>query len=240
MAATLIAPGVVLSHRSAAALWGLRRHAGAIEVTSPTRLRRPGITIHQATLPADEITVHEGIPVTTAARTLFDLAAVIPQDALEWAIHEADFHKLWDRPSLHDLVARYPGHRGNAKIRALRGRASPGRTRSDLERLLVAFLDARRLDRPALNAVIATREGPITVDALWRDEGLAIEMDAYGTHNTRRAFHEDRRRDRALRPLGIYVMRLTDRDLIEQGDVVERDIRRELQRGRSPVRAMRA
>ena len=192
MAATLVAPGAVLSHRAAAAHWGIRRGA-MLEITAPKRLRRPGITVHQATLQADEATVHEGIPVTTVARTLFDLAAVIPQNELEWAIHEADFRKLWDRPLLQDLVA-----------------------------------------------VIATREGPIAVDALWRDEGLAIEMDASGTHNTRRAFLEDRRRDRALRPLGIYVMRLTDRDLLEQGDVVERDIRRELQRGRSPVREMRA
>src|SRR3954469_24186100 len=86
MAAVLAAgPGAVLSHRSAAALWGIRPTARArIEVTTPKRLHsRPGLHAHCAVLPPDEMTTYQGIPVTTAPRTLLDLAAVIPSNELD-------------------------------------------------------------------------------------------------------------------------------------------------------------
>src|SRR3954447_7604269 len=69
-------PGAVLSHRAAAALWAIRA-GSTIEVIAPTRRRRPGIVIHCAALAADEYTVRDGIAVTTVARTILDLAAVV-------------------------------------------------------------------------------------------------------------------------------------------------------------------
>jgi predicted transcriptional regulator of viral defense system len=82
-------------------------------VTVPGRAgRRDGIRAHRAILRADEITVVEGIPVTTVARTLFDLAAVLSRHELERAIEQADALRLADHPPLAALVARYPGHQG--------------------------------------------------------------------------------------------------------------------------------
>ena len=98
--------GAVLSHRSAAALWRLRPSArGQAEVTAPGRRgRRPAIQFHQTRLRADEVTVHDGIPVTTVARTLLDLASVVEQRQVERAINEAEVLRLWDEVSLAALV----------------------------------------------------------------------------------------------------------------------------------------
>jgi len=109
MAAVLAGgPGAVLSHRSAAALHGIRR-SDAVEVTVAGRRRRPGICMHRARLEPDEITVCDGIPCTTVARTLLDLAAVLPPHAVESAMNEAEYLRLTDRVPLADLVERYPG-----------------------------------------------------------------------------------------------------------------------------------
>ena len=89
MAAVLASgPEAVLSHRAAAALWGIRRVAHPLEVSCPRLRRRPGIRSHWSRLPADEITVEDGIPVTTPARTLFDLAGVVPLAQLQRAVKE--------------------------------------------------------------------------------------------------------------------------------------------------------
>jgi len=115
MAAVLAyGPGTILSHRAGGAHWQIVRAAGTCEVTIATpRRSRPGVTVHRAALPADEITVHEGVPITTVPRTLFDLAAVLPQRQLERAINEAEVLQLWDELSLDHLLHRYPRHKGH-------------------------------------------------------------------------------------------------------------------------------
>ena len=114
MAAALAAgPDAVLSHRSAAAVWGIRQSEGVFtDVIVPRKLRRPGIRAHRIGLPDDEITTERGIRVTTPARTLFDLAAVIPAHHLEAAFNEAQYRRLTSPVSLDALVARYPERRG--------------------------------------------------------------------------------------------------------------------------------
>lgn len=109
--------GAVLSHRSAATLWRIRLSARKqAEVTVPRRRgRRPAIQFHQTPLPADELTVHDGIPVTTVARTLLDLAAVVDQRQVERAINEAEVLRLWDEVSLAALVERYPRRAGSGQ-----------------------------------------------------------------------------------------------------------------------------
>jgi predicted transcriptional regulator of viral defense system len=96
MAAVLAAgPDAVLSHRSAAALWAIHRTSRTdIEVTTARRCRRPGIDAHRVALPPDEVTTHDGIPVTTPARTLFDLAAVLSPRQLQHALNEAEIRRL--------------------------------------------------------------------------------------------------------------------------------------------------
>jgi very-short-patch-repair endonuclease len=203
MAATLAADGV-LSHRAAGALWRLRPWSGVIEVTTRWA-RRPqsGLLLHRAVLAPDEITADHGIPVTTPARTLLDLAAVLDRTALQRAINEAEIQRL---PGPQRLLARYPNKPGTASLRAL---APPTHTRSDLEARFHAFLNDHRFPRPQTNVLIEGFE----VDAVWPGRRLSVELDGYDSHRTREAFEADRRRDRRLAVRGWTVVRITWRDL---------------------------
>ena len=155
MAAVLAAgDDAALSHRSAASLWGLPVPASSlIDVTAPKDRRRPGIAIHEAVLLPDEHTSRDGIPVTTVARTILDLAATEPRH-VERALREAERRRLADTTPLAALLTRYPGRRGTARIREIldAGHAHLGITRSELEEAFLAFLDAHHFIRPLLNA----------------------------------------------------------------------------------------
>ena len=118
MAAVLACPGAVLSHRSAAALWGIRATTrAATEITLPRICRRPRIQPHRAVLPDDEVTVERGIPVTNPARTLLDLAAVLTPQQLAHALNEAEIRRLASPLPLDALVARHPNRRGTQALK---------------------------------------------------------------------------------------------------------------------------
>jgi hypothetical protein len=204
----------VLSHRSAAALWGIRNPSSrAIEVTSPSKSRsRWSIQRHFAALPADEVTTTDGIPVTTVSRTLFDLAAVLRVDAVEQALRQSERLRLHDAFSLDDLLSRYPRHRGNRTIReCLRRRRDlpEGVTREALEARFLAFLAQYGLPRPRLNAWITLGSHRYQVDCLWPEQRVAVELDGYETHSTWSAFQSDRDRDRRLLAAGYRGPRIT-------------------------------
>jgi very-short-patch-repair endonuclease len=225
MAAVLAyGPGAVLSHRPGGAHWQIVRDRGACEVSVPKgRRSRPGIRVHQVWLPGDEITVHEGIPVTTVPRTLFDLAAGISLRELERAINEAEVRRLWDDLSLDHLLDRYPRHKGNRTVRAaLRARRSGATvTRSELEEMFLQLTDEAGIPRPEINAIV----GGFEVDAVWRDAGLAVELDGRDTHGTAAAFERDRERDRILQVAGWRTVRVTYRQMRDSPRAVERDLR---------------
>jgi very-short-patch-repair endonuclease len=185
-------------------------------VTLPRVLRdRDGIRFHCAALPPDEITEHDGIPVTTVARTLFDLAAAKSRH-LDRAFREAEYRQLADEAGLAELLRRYPGRRGTARIRnALADAAtSTGRLRSDLEREFLTFLRRCRLPLPETNAPIELNPGHwIEVDCLWRQQRVVVELDGRGAHTTRSRFDSDRARDRRLAALGWRVVRVTRKHL---------------------------
>jgi hypothetical protein len=208
MAAVLATgPGAVLSHRSAAALWALRPTARArVEITTERALHaRPGVHTHRAVLAPDEITTHNGIPTTTPARTLLDLAAVLPRQAVQTAVNEAEVLRLADATALHDLKVRHPRHRGISRLHDLQ----PAPTRSELEARFVAFLDDAVLPRPNVNTLIEELE----VDFAWPEHRLIAELDGFAFHATRRAFERDRARDRRLQAYGWRVVRITWRQL---------------------------
>jgi putative AbiEi antitoxin of type IV toxin-antitoxin system/uncharacterized protein DUF559 len=218
----------VLSHQSAAVLWGVAAARGAIEITSPRDTRsRDGIRRHCARLPADEITVWEDIPVTSIHRTLFDLAAILSVDRLEAVMRKAEFLRLWDRLSLPVLLARHPGHRGNAKLRLCLERlgGTIGFTRSDFEELFLPFADRFGLPRPHLNARLQVRGVWMEVDCLWREERLIVELDSRAAHETRSAFEVDRDRDRRLQAAGWRVVRVTWRQLHDAPAALARDLK---------------
>jgi predicted transcriptional regulator of viral defense system len=120
MAAVLASgPDAVLSHWSAAALWGIRASSRErIDITVSHRTRSsPLIHRHISSVPDDERTLEEGIPVTTVPRTIFDLAAPESADVIQNLLREAEHLELWDRLSLRDLIERYPARRGVRTVR---------------------------------------------------------------------------------------------------------------------------
>jgi very-short-patch-repair endonuclease len=221
--------GAVLSHRSAAALWGIRSaSAGAIEVTVPRRSRSSQrIRRHCATPAADEVTACDGIPVTTVPKTLFDLAAVASATAVESALRESEFLRLHDRLSLPDLLTRYPHHRGTRAIRAALARRAerPGRVRSPLEERFLPFIRGHSLPLPQLNAWISLGDRRFQVDCLWPPSKQIVELDGYESHGTKIAFREDRARDRRLRVAGYGVTRIAWAQLDDEPEAVAADLR---------------
>jgi very-short-patch-repair endonuclease len=231
MAAVLASrPDAILSHHSAAALWDLRGYTErAVEVTVPRKSTPPkGIRRHCSFLPADEVTVKKGIPVTSVPRTIFDLAASEDVDAVVSLLREAEFRELWDRLSLWDLVERYPGRRGVRKVRAALERLKeepPGRRRSKLEERFAPFLRQHRLPLPRFNDWIVLGPKRYRVDCHWPGTGQIVELDGWQGHRTKTAFREDRARDRALRVAGYSVTRLTWSQLDDEPEAVSADLR---------------
>src|SRR4051812_28826998 len=199
-------------------------------------------------LPVDETDEEDGIPVTTPARTLFDLAAVVTSAQLEHAFNEAEYRRLTSPVSLVALLARYPRRKGNAAVRRVlhnHQKNGEARTRSDLERHFLALLDAHGLPRPRINR--ATEHGEL--DARWPEQRLVVECDGFAAHGTRRAFEDDRARDRALVVAGWRVIRLTWRQLEAEPATIAAQLsallgatppRRSARRARRPPRATRA
>lgn len=220
MAATLAGgPGAALRRRSAATLWGIRYWDSAqVElVASSQRRDRPGIAFRWCVLRADELTRKDGIPVTTPARTLLDLASILNRSQLERAINEAEIRRLDGTLSLGEMVDRHPHQPGSANLRQVLadGRGGERITRSELETEFLSFLDAYRLPRPRVNALVETPARRYEADCVYTAERLILELDGYAIHATRRTFEEDRARDRALTTAGWRVVRITWRQLRE-------------------------
>jgi very-short-patch-repair endonuclease len=220
--------GAVLSHRAAAALWGIRSPSGgAIDISVPHRSRSSSdIRRHLASLPADEVTARYGIPVTTVPRTVFDLASVASEQGVEAALRESEYLELRDRLSLHDLLDRYPGHRGCRKVRTCLARRAeaPGRIRSPLEEVFLPFLRRHRLPIPRLNAWIQLDGRSFQVDCLWEVPKQIVELDGFQSHGTRIAFREDRARDRILRVAGYSVTRIAWNQLKDEPTAIAADL----------------
>jgi very-short-patch-repair endonuclease len=228
MAAVLAAGrGAVLSHRSAAALWRMRPHSGGrIDVSAAHNLaRRPGLQPHRLPLPSDEVTIHDGIPVTTVPRTLLDLAAVIDKRALAKALEQAEILRLTDPLSPATVLERHPRRRGAAKLRAALNTPPLPQTRSELEHIFLEALAKARLPRPETNALVGTATARYEVDCLWREQRLIVELDGRSTHDTAAAFERDRARDRDLSARGFRVVRITSRQLAQERRAVMRDLR---------------
>jgi very-short-patch-repair endonuclease len=207
MAAVLAGgPGAVLSHASAAMAWDLRRTAGGvIDVTVSTRAgraRRAGLRLHRsATLTSRDITAHRGIPVTSVARTIVDLARTLNGRALEAVIDRADQRALVD---FADLRQANP-----VALKAVLQNYSAAPTRSELEEAFLRLCDDHGLARPETNTCI---EG-IEVDFVWRDRRLVVEVDGYAYHRSPAAFERDRERDVLLTTKGWTVLRFTWRQI---------------------------
>jgi very-short-patch-repair endonuclease len=210
--------GATLSHSSAAYAWALAPEPrGVVEITIPPdrRRTRAGIRAHRSMLPSNDVTTCRGIPTTTPARTLVDLAAMSSSVELERAVADALRRRLVTR---RDLKEAFVGSRpGAAALRALLARAEgPALTRSEAEARMLALVRAARLPPPEHNV----RVGRYELDLLWRDERLVVEVDGYAFHRGRASFERDRARDAQLTAAGLRVMRITWRQLVDEPEAV--------------------
>ena len=215
----------VLSHRSAADLWGLRRSdAPHTEITVPTRAgrrRRPGITIHRSSLaPFETATTTQGIPTTTPARTLLDLAEVVPRRALEKAADQAEALRLFELGAIELVLRAHPHRHGTARLRRVLAAYAIGEqfTRSELEERFLALCERHGIPAPRVNARVAGLE----VDFFWPRASLVAELDGHTHHGTRAAFERDRERDAQLLLHGVRTVRITRRRLATEPDEVAR------------------
>jgi very-short-patch-repair endonuclease len=221
--------GSALSHGSAAALWGLREGGGArVDVTAPRRTgrTRAGIRVHwRPWLSTLDTTACDRIPCTTVALTLLDLAATVSLSALENACDRAEQLRLFNGRAIGELLARVPGARGAKRLRETLEQLDPlsPLTRSEIERLMLALCRTHTLPQPVVNGWIQLDGFGFAPDFLWPTQKLIVETDG-GSHRTRRAFEQDRRRDQLLAEAGYITLRFTWRQLTEEPERIARTI----------------
>ncbi len=204
MAAVLASgDGTVLSHMSAAALWGLLKPIdGPVDVSVPTRAgrrKRLGIRVHRsASLSPGQLTRRLHIPVTTPARTIEDLQGEAPPHLVRRATRQAE-------------MAKY----------RLGPRVKGDRTRSDLERDFLTLCRRHGIPAPEVNVKV----GRWTVDFLWREQRIAVETDFYDYHRGRVAFQDDRARELGLRRHRLAVHRFSEEQVNDEPEEVAADLR---------------
>jgi hypothetical protein len=215
--------GALLSHRSAAWLWGISRHGPApLHVTSPVpRKPRSPIRLHHSRILTEaDRALEEGIPVTAVPRTLLDCAAESRFSALKRMLERSEELELFDLTPVEELLDRSRGHAGWGRLRrAIALYAPVPFTRSGFERRFFEAVLAAGLPRPATNFV----EAGFELDVYWPEYRFAVELDTYATHGTNAAFERDHLRDEDLMLAGIEMVRVTDvRFHREPGAVLER------------------
>jgi hypothetical protein len=166
---------------------------------------------HRARRLADHVTTHLGIPVTTPARTILDLAAVLQRRPLERLLDQAEHARLTDIAALEALARAHTGHRGAGKLLATLSAHEPGSTgtRSGLEERFLALCQTHGLPRPLVNHDLAGKER----DLIFPEHRLVVEIDSWTHHRSRHAFENDRYRDATLLGAGYRTLRFTDTQL---------------------------
>jgi very-short-patch-repair endonuclease len=233
-------PGAVISHRSAGALWRIVDPDGEedvpVDVTLPRGAgrSRAGLTVHRARrLASDDVRVLRRVPLTAPCRTLLDLAEVVDVRQLESAYGEAIVRRLVSEAALRRMLGNSVGRRGIGPLtRLLDRQAEPSLSRSEAEEKMLALVREAGFPTPQVNVRI---HGHL-VDFLWRAERVVVEVDGYRFHSSRAAFERDRLRDAELGEAGLWVIRVTWRQLTEEPFAVVARLARALASGRrSPL-----
>jgi Protein of unknown function (DUF559) len=222
--------GTVVSHRSAGALLGLLdKGPVVIDVIAPRSRGRKidGIYLHRVRPPRlEETGTMHGIPCTSPARTLVDLAGVVGEWTLRSAFQRAAHHEMLDLLAIERSID--PRRRGTKVLVRLidewRGAAplltKRGRLKSPLEAKVVPLIVGRNLPPPLFNAPVGIANGRIEVDFLWPDHRFALEADSRDFHGTAVAFERDRWRDRELMRAGYSVLRVTHRQAEREAEAI--------------------
>jgi very-short-patch-repair endonuclease len=204
----------VLSHLDAAALWKIYDGEGAlVHVTRTTTAgqRLTGVRVHRArSLQAGDVTVKDGIPVTSMARTLVDLTDVLGPDRILRAMREADFLRILDLDALNAAVERAHGRRRISALKQALAHHRPGQiVRGELEHRFLELVREAGLPAPETNIKVQTRRLRYQIDCLWPEQGVAVELDGRDAHARTLAFESDRRKDNALNAIGLRPLRFT-------------------------------
>jgi hypothetical protein len=238
-------PGAMLSHETAAWWWDLTdREPRTVDVSSPRECRSPTARGHRP------VRVHgrrkldrvwnRGLPVTTVAQTLLDFASVNSFRRIRYALANADYRRLLDVEALHEVAGR--GRPGSKALGRALAKHLPelGSTRSEFERRMLELCESSGLPIPEVNVRVCG----MTVDALWREQRVVVEVDGEGNHGTPTQIARDHDRDLRLRAAGFTVLRYAWGQLQRRPDLVAADLRRALGlpdrpsvRNRSPDRA---
>jgi Transcriptional regulator, AbiEi antitoxin/AbiEi antitoxin C-terminal domain len=222
-AAVLANEPAVASHLTAAWIWGLlRTRPGTFHLTAPNRRHRKElVVVHFARLAPEDRTIVGGIPLTSPARTVLDLAPDESPRDLARLLQRADDEELLDRRRFDALLDRTQGHLGHARLAAALCAFKPETVilRSDLERRFRRLVLDAGLPVPQTNVAVEGYE----LDCYWEAEGFAVELDVYATHGSPRSFEADREREDDLLLAGIELILVTDVRLErEPGETVAR------------------
>jgi predicted transcriptional regulator of viral defense system len=208
MAAVLACgPAAVLSHGSAATLWGITKEwHSPLEVTAPSRHRHRRLRVHRSrTLTPRDVTEHFEIPVTSPARTLLDDADRLGDVALARAVNDLRRAGYLSLADLAELLARHPASRAAKRMRRFVAHPERAPTRSEFEDAFLLFAERYGLPEPAVNTRVAGHEA----DIFYPGHKLVVELDGYETHGEREQFESDRDRDADLLAAGIATVRVT-------------------------------
>jgi very-short-patch-repair endonuclease len=229
MAAVLAAgPGAALSHRAAADLFGLRPGGGRIEATVPRGRTGPaGVIVHRShMLEPKDFTIVDGIRVTTIARTLLDLAGVVPEHHLARAVDRAERLEIFDLMAVEDVLLGARGKRGAAALRRVIAQYRPLNVNEGLEERFAALLGSSTLDRPRFNALVQGDTRIHQVDAYWPEHRLVVELDSYAFHRSRADLKRDADKQADLELAGHRVTRLTWDEVVARADRTLRRLHR--------------
>lgn len=205
------------------------RPPSIIDVTAPSQHRRRGpLRPHRGRLAPQDIGVRRGLPFTTIARTLLDLAAILPGPQLDTAVDEARHQRKLHQPTIEATIARASRHHGIGRLRASVARHTPGRgmPRKERERRLARFLAERDYPPHERNAEVRLDGKVYTVDVLFTGRKVVIEFDSRQYHDNDPRFVSDRRRIRRFEAHGWRLVPITSTDLTDRQDELDRDLKR--------------
>jgi len=229
MAATKAGGSQALLRGPAAAhsLGLIKAKAPPPEIVTPTNRRVKGLKVHRCrSLSKADATIWRGIPITSPARTLVDLANHMSAEALARACHEAGVLHGTTPRQVDEVLRRKPNAPGAARLRKIL-RGDERATLSKLESAFVARLQAAALPLPLTNKPAGTKR----VDCRWPEQRLTVELNSYRFHNSRHSWEGDYRREREARARGDEFRRFTWTDVHEDARYMLRELRKLLSAG---------
>ncbi|HEX6456916.1 MAG TPA: DUF559 domain-containing protein [Solirubrobacterales bacterium] len=228
--------GAVLSHRSAAYLHGILDDSrNRVDVIAPNRRGRAPATIsahRDGTLTEADRVVIDGIPCTSLARTLLDIAATESPPTLRFAVTQAEVEEIFDLTEVVELLKRSKGRRGAARLRLAIEHHDPQEqeARRELEKKLLRLFKRGGLRPFESNGHLLVDGISLMPDFLWRDARLIVEADSHRVHGTVTAFEKDRLRDQRLAAAGWTVIRVTWRQVTREPERLLQTLRSLLSR----------